>query len=555
MNNDSGSPKSGWDLRISRLLNFSVKFWQLTAVACLCILSVIGAGVGFTQPREITAETVQAHYEHTGRFDYQAYLGPSYLYGPEPSPTTSPTPTSTSTPVLSPLKYPADAVQSFHFAFSYHFDTDEPLDSVSTQCRITASGMDAQGKRTTLDLSPAAAQSGPEINWDFILPVNDALAGGSITITASVFPTVHTSAGPVFESFIQNLVISREDGMLVIDRILEKNAEANLGPFIYAQRGIFNYAVEMKETSQVGSILITPPPLSPTASPASPGDTPVSGKIVGPGEPVFTRLLQKLEADFRYRLLSDTTVTDQHQTVSIVAVVQAGTVWSKALEIVPPVEIKNGDSVPFVIDYDYFTGVTNDIRNELGVSADTYTLVIRANVRVTGNTPYGRIDEVFTPSISTPLTGGTLKWAEELNQSRRGSFTTESLVPNNRSLLGMSVNAFSYLCLVLLIIFLVVFGFLSYLYYRNRAPFVPAVEKQARSIKKKYSERITESRGENLPGFEKVVPLGSMEDLVKVADELGKPVVHISADTEESGPAHIYQIYDSGIIYRYELKE
>ena len=195
-----------------------------------------------------------------------------------------------------------------------------------------------------------------------------------------------------------------------------------------------------------------------------------------------------------------------------------------------------------------------DIRDELGVSADSYNLVIQANVRVSGNTPYGRINETFRPSISTPLTGGILKWTGEMNQSQGGTFSEKTLVPNDRSLMGMSVGTFSAVCLTLLVIFLLLFGFLGFVYYRNRAPMVPVVEKQARAIKKKYGERITESAGDRLPGGEQVIRMNTMEDLVKVADELGKPVVHLTLGGEE-GQAHVYQIFDGEVVYRYEVSD
>ena len=45
--------------------------------------------------------------------------------------------------------------------------------------------------------------------------------------------------------------------------------------------------------------------------------------------------------------------------------------------------------------------------------------------------------------------------------------------------------------------------------------------------------------------------MNSIEDLMKIADELGKPVIHQSA--EISGDTHIYYVIDGNTRYLYTL--
>jgi hypothetical protein len=50
---------------------------------------------------------------------------------------------------------------------------------------------------------------------------------------------------------------------------------------------------------------------------------------------------------------------------------------------------------------------------------------------------------------------------------------------------------------------------------------------------------------------EKIISLGSMEDLVKVADELGKPIIHQRPTTPEE--RHVYYVFDGFTSYQFVL--
>jgi len=70
-------------------------------------------------------------------------------------------------------------------------------------------------------------------------------------------------------------------------------------------------------------------------------------------------------------------------------------------------------------------------------------------------------------------------------------------------------------------------------------------------LNKKYGERIVEAPvlGEDVA--DRAVVLKSMEDLIKVADELGKPIIHHLSRTPEQ--PHVYEIDDEGLRYCFIL--
>ena len=105
------------------------------------------------------------------------------------------------------------------------------------------------------------------------------------------------------------------------------------------------------------------------------------------------------------------------------------------------------------------------------------------------------------------------------------------------------------LTLLFLLLFIVTLFFLG----KRKAAEIPFAEKEKQRICKKYGEVMAASQGETSPGSEKIVILDSMEDLIKVADILGKPVVHVPVLGALN--THLYQVYDGALKYQYVLSD
>ena len=80
---------------------------------------------------------------------------------------------------------------------------------------------------------------------------------------------------------------------------------------------------------------------------------------------------------------------------------------------------------------------------------------------------------------------------------------------------------------------------------------VPKIEKEISLARKKYGERIVEATSQTPVKDEKTISIGSMEDLIKIADELSKPVIHQAPSTPEE--AHAYYVFDGATRYQYVL--
>ena len=79
--------------------------------------------------------------------------------------------------------------------------------------------------------------------------------------------------------------------------------------------------------------------------------------------------------------------------------------------------------------------------------------------------------------------------------------------------------------------------------------------KTVRQFQKKYGLHIVEAVNKirvDLPeDSQNIINLSSMEDLIKIADELGKPVIHQVPGSAED--PHVYQVLDGVLRYQYLL--
>jgi len=80
---------------------------------------------------------------------------------------------------------------------------------------------------------------------------------------------------------------------------------------------------------------------------------------------------------------------------------------------------------------------------------------------------------------------------------------------------------------------------------------LPPSEEEALRIRKKYGKLMSEATVHTPMEGEITISLGSMEDLTKMADELGKPIIHLVPTTAEE--LHAYYVLDGVTRYQYLL--
>jgi hypothetical protein len=510
-----------------------------TISAVLLIISLIGMLAGSTLPAQVEQENTLVSYIHNGRFDYLVYLNPSYLFGPEPQEEPEPPPD-----IVYPLLLIDDEID-----MSFRYETDlAPSLGITQGVKIEAVLENEGVWQKTLELVPVTEKTGNfkvefDLNLEDIEELFDTI-DEEIEITSStrlitIVATVGLGEGLESESFTQSLPITLYKNTLKIGGELVKTVPDSSGD-IKAQ-GAFDYTIYMDDNSLYETDAIKPPKYTPYVPPQQ--------NTLGVGPVIPYELVDRMDTSYYYNFLASYPITDLAEEITITATLDSPDLWSKTFVLLPSTQETDNFRVDFPVDISYLNELLNAIREETGTSGEAYNLTIEAFVHVTAQTDYGPIDEVFTQTLSTELGGGTLIWNEELQMTQEGAITATQVIPNPSRYLGLSVDGVKTTSLILLLIFLVIFIASLVFYNKTKPAELPMFEKEALAAGKKYADRIAQASSQTPTAGEKIISLGSIEDLVKVADELGKPIIHQPPTAVER--RHTYYVIDGTIQYQY----
>jgi hypothetical protein len=154
------------------------------------------------------------------------------------------------------------------------------------------------------------------------------------------------------------------------------------------------------------------------------------------------------------------------------------------------------------------------------VERGTSILKIKADVRITAQTDWGIIDEVYTQPLEGNLEGNILTFGEELSQSQSGSIGVVT-IPAASERGGWKIPSPGGLPAALAAL-----GLLGWRQSNLRGVGI-SVEAEAARAKKKHKQAIVDI-GE-LPSAkpnDTVIAISSVDDLARIADDLVKPVLH-----------------------------
>lgn len=147
------------------------------------------------------------------------------------------------------------------------------------------------------------------------------------------------------------------------------------------------------------------------------------------------------------------------------------------------------------------------------------------------------------------ISGGVLTWDKHLAKNQPGSIKQTKLTNSAPGYLGLSVMQIQVATMSLALVFLAIFGGTLVLLLTGK-PVVAGPSREVEQIKKKYGGRIAEAALQTATEVEKVIRLSSIDKLVTVADELGKPIIHQVIDADEV-VTHAYFVFDGRTRYQY----
>lgn len=276
--------------------------------------------------------------------------------------------------------------------------------------------------------------------------------------------------------------------------------------------------------------------------------------VLGPGGTYLANFVQAIETLFTYRFAAGEKVAlegGSKVTATIEALTKEGeksrTVWERSFALAPPQEFREEGKRAalgqrLLVDLNRYNQLVESLGKEAGVSFSEARLVLKWDVRVRVSSVKGTAYEALAPTLVIPLSQKAFAAGGEPVAEKAGAFTTEQkLRLSMREKLRYSILA--YLAVVGFVLLLFTLG--------TQGEQVSAAEKVRRVIYKRHGAFLVEVTTTEEESETRVVSLATIDDLVKVADELGKPVLHQKSAVGED----LFCVLDGPVRYEFRLED
>jgi hypothetical protein len=302
--------------------------------------------------------------------------------------------------------------------------------------------------------------------------------------------------------------------------------------YAYGHYGTFNYIAILKPNTIYGKTTLEP----------------------GEG-PVFTRITDDINVSFTYNFqgngpanLTLSYYVSEYLETSIwqrkIGEVQQKTITltetNASLDIndIPPIDISSVQTL------------ANILSQETGMTITQYNVTTTVQIDIEANTTGGSINELFTPKLTMSFTSsfvqGDVVTIEGIQSAKTGKITSTDIIyqpeVETQRLVSYALSIVSFPGVLMII----------WAYTKNKPtkPFKP--EALFEEFIEPYKEVISETVQE--PRFQEhvtAISMKTLEDLVKVADTLIKPIVH----TRKPPETHIFYVIDDATRYEYVVTE
>ncbi len=271
--------------------------------------------------------------------------------------------------------------------------------------------------------------------------------------------------------------------------------------------------------------------------------------VMDPDKTIYRKVMDSFTAICTYQFKANQPA-EIKGTYNVTATLEAKDMWKINYILIPQTPFsQSGKEVSFrnerAIDLDYFEKVIKKVNEELGVNASEPILTIKNNINLEADTGDQVLKDNLTPTMIIPLTTGSFQVGDgELTVKKEGALTKKVMVPNpikdKLSYAYVAAVASGGLLLWLLML------------TQNK----PVKQNQRKNIQefwrefwKKYGDRIIKTNDEPSPA--KFISVNSIEDLVRVADELAKPIIYKEVFSANE-PATCY-VLDGPMVYKYVI--
>lgn len=255
------------------------------------------------------------------------------------------------------------------------------------------------------------------------------------------------------------------------------------------------------------------------------------GKIQGENEVYIMEYVDYLDMSFNYDFLGDQ-AAEISGDYTIAAIIEGYVgndenrkiIWDKEFPLVGKrsfsskdgqINLKENLKIALQSYNDFGTEIAKETKIE---SQNIMTVVMNINLK--GSTDKGEIEEVIRPSIMFPINAAMFEVSGNKEFDNPGAIEETIRVAK-----PLEVNRLIFYSVILGIL---IIGLIILLKLTQGQSYSDPMEKQLRLIFRKYGDRMVALDSDIIASKPRVVR--SIEDLIRIADELGKPILYKYSD-------------------------
>jgi signal peptidase len=276
------------------------------------------------------------------------------------------------------------------------------------------------------------------------------------------------------------------------------------------------------------------------------------GDTAKTGEPIFRRLISRVNVTFDYQLQADRPA-DLEGVSRLNAVLASNNGWRSVVELQGPAVFRGAAvRVQGTLDLQRIQALLDDVQQQTGVISAQYTLAIVPTIAISGTLSGQPLRDTFAPQVVFTLDELQLQLAvqqktagdgrDPLQPAESKSLRTPREVVNTIPFLGASlaVPPSRNVAVVGLICSLLGGGIL-WRALNNK----PKGDDTAH-IRARYDALLVSVRDSDLLGGRRLVAVTSIADLAKIAERSGRMILHQAQDD-----AQLYLVQEDDITYCY----
>ena len=280
------------------------------------------------------------------------------------------------------------------------------------------------------------------------------------------------------------------------------------------------------------------------------------GGMLPEGQPYITSLVDFMNVSFAHSFegSKEAKITGSYNITARVGGYSGSgdeikTIWSKTYTLLPDkkfsvssdkLEIKEQLKVNMKPYYDFL----EQVKNELKINTST-ELEVKMNLNYTAETEDGSITEEFSPSLVMPLSSQYFEITKAGTKAKEGDIkkTATEKIPPDYTAVGACAAVLA-----------VLIGSVLFILFAVSEPTDEDIYvHKINQIFRRHSNRLVCVDTDKYDGWDHFCRVHSIEDLVKICDELEKPIMYKHSDDIKE--MNEFYVIDSKTIYMYEVQE